>query len=1163
MYSWEYVNDANVRLLNEEGTALASESPDKIVVLREVTLAELRAKFAAFRQELYRNIYEVLAMTPAEFSAWHGGDKYDFEAGICPPHSCVAFKRISVGDNKLHWLKQAPVVTAFIDRGHIPAVTPHGRSRKNMVRGGGGAVDFAQGLQLEEQRHLLHSLLFDYNLDLDEIFSGFISQATMFALPELEEVLKGAVDAEEAWDKLSELFTSFMTEQKAHKRRGEAKGDGRHFAAPWFLAYLTREGIVFWPLKAFVRLEGLLPRVLKPFYRTFFVPEDGRALACTLIGPEVRTQEASYCWNVYRELLLTTNFFEEISSFCPDHLLHLKERYHSPEYDNAQKGHGSNLLFAAALSYYGLTHEDIGAVADYFGGRRRLTAEHGRDAFSWVDRPRQHRLRKYKEVFGAEPPTRFPDYVVQWAADLRSLLPGFNVRTIDRKLVELTPWLYWLIAVGEEYAPKTWQEINREKHINSMGNAAYTPYLDFLKSKIGGARVDQCISSLRQAWTLAATRDGFAGKTPCPIDPEIDIVELSDANQNRMGRTRRKALDEFILETLIDENRRPDAVGNPFAFARSLGRFDRHVVDHQDRQKKTVFWPAMPIILDAILNMGMRKIMAQWMDSGEGDEIWVDPETKVEYANPLSTATAGRRMAFLRLVQISNKECVLGSYFPINKSGPYEAPWVEAQTARFFTMMRDWQIRYYPRKSVVLAERAALTRQYAAEDSIPEVYPLFRDPQSKGQAYPPTDGSIYRYWRELLAHCEPIINEKRRLAAEATGKSFVWEPLLIDGKPRWDIHSLRVTTVTTLIESGVSPEIVALLVGHKSVAMTWHYVEVNNRKTHKAIQKGMEERRKRAIADLDALKTEDDIENALVRVLGGIVNLRGDQAQGAELLKEHLISKEPGAYEVFAHGICPGGDCNTGGERFKGTYHPVFRPRACSRCRYRVTGPVFLNGLVHRLNALMIELNHSYEQERDLHARIEVVEDEGGNAKILEGLINCEREARDHIWAEWAAELKTVRQAESMLEQEGNASNLPMVTGMDVTELQSKFKSVHQMVLLHQVVTEADVITGASLEVPPGARAKRDEMLLEIARQNNASSFFYNLAPHARKRALDAFGDLLTHHSKLKGCDELAADHLEALIQGLETMPQLGHTAERICMLASDQAAPIDALEEA
>jgi hypothetical protein len=379
-----------------------------------------------------------------------------------------------------------------------------------MLRGEGGAVEAVQGLPLESQRKLLLSLFSDYKYDLDEILNRFLYQSSIFALPELEDAIFSAVDAEDALTKIAELFSSFMIEQQAAptKTRGTAKGEGRHFAAPWFVGYLAREGIALWPIHAAWDSEFVVPRVLKPLLWTFFVPEHGRELACKFMGPQADLKNVVYVQNVYKDLLWTTNYFEK-TSFCVDHLLHLKGLYHSPEYLQEQKAYGVTLLFKLTLDHYGLKYEDVGTVADFFGGGRRIASDHGREAFGWVERPKHHRLKRYKDIIGREPPDRFPDYVERWAADLRSLLAPMDVQAIESKINELNVWLLYLISVGEEYAPKSWLDINREKHINSGGNVAYSTFVDFA-AKVGGARAQSYISTLKQAWTIAATHTNGA-----------------------------------------------------------------------------------------------------------------------------------------------------------------------------------------------------------------------------------------------------------------------------------------------------------------------------------------------------------------------------------------------------------------------------------------------------------------------------------------------------------------------------------------------------------------------------------------------------------------------------------------------------------------------------
>lgn len=1162
MFSWEHVSSSNARVLDGE-LGVVIDSATNFVILEDITLQQLTKYYNDFRKELYEILFRIMAMTPSELVKWDGRDNYNFSPEICPPDSCVAFKRASVGNRKLAWLDQKLIVKASIDLGLIPALTPHKKIRSSMLRREGSTADFAQSLPRRKQTELLRQIFFANNYDLDE-FLTILIQSNAFALADIRKCLDNNNDVNAAWTALCDGYSRFHSRQAGDRGRpnGTGKGQGRRFGIPWFLAYLAREQILLWPINATIDSEFLLPRFLKPLLKEFFVPKRGRALAEDLYGLKTDPKEIPYILVAFRDLLLGSNFFADPTSLNGNHLLHFKHRYELLGRGHGHRSHGINLIFRSALKHYNLDYEDRSELAAYFGGRRKASTDHGREAFGWVDHPSMYKLKSYRELVGT-PPDKFPDFLFAWSADLRSILTMMDVQHIHQKIRWLNYWLYFLVKIGERAAPKSWRGISRAKHINSGDGSEQNTFVSFLVENLSHHAAEACLITFRQAWSLAATRDGFTSQIPCPVDLDIDVRwRRPGANPSNLGRTRRKALEEGILHILIEENRRADKDGNMFAFARSLNRYDRDVVDSVDGRKKSVFWPAHPILLDMILNTGMRKVSAQWMDSSEGDRVWIDITKEIEFPNPLKTALPERQMGFVRLLPIGPNERVLGMHLPVNKTGQYEVPWIDKDTARLYTIMRDWQIRYYPRKGMVLASRDALQKQYAAETAIPAVYPVFRDPVSKADAYPPSDASIHRYWNDLLTHCEAIVNENRRQISARTGKKFVHEPFFrSDGKPRWDIHSLRVTTVTTLIEAGVSPQIVALLVGHKSVAMTWHYVEVNNRRTSERIRQGLEDRRRRAIAQLRQLEPTPDWSEKLSDALGGIVTANGMSELGIKLLYDSVKSKDPAAYEVFSHGICPGGDCSAGRTDNRGSIQSVFRPRACSRCRYRVTGPAFLNGLVHRLNALMIEISDSLQSEAELNSQIETAEDNGNSTFVLEGLVRRQREFRDEILAEWAAELNTIKMAEALLDKGNTDASLPLFSALDDQNLKAQFESVHQLSLLHQVVSDAKVISGASIEIPPGTMEKRDALLLEIAKQNNATSFFYSLNKDARNRALSAFGDLLMGHATIQEGDA-KIDFLQSLIDGSYTMDRISELAEKVCKAELGQTSQFPKIEE-
>jgi hypothetical protein len=1154
-YTYEKAGFQNPISLDEHGRTVASSAGSRaLLALQDIPLAKLQSLWIDFQTELRIAIRDVMAQTPEQFSNWHvHNGNYDLDQSVIAAGCCIGFKRSTAGAPKLHYLRQSPLIQALIDRKLIPATDAHGRPRRNMVRGEGGAPAFCQALPIEQQRLVLAEIFAADQASLDDIL--FISQSAILNLEAVDKMLKEALDVAAFLRSLAEALWNFDTQQKTGGKP-RVNGGGRHYAAPWFCMWLAREGYVLLP-----RLqdsEYLLPRMLTPFFWTFFVPQSARELAAHLVR-HVGNDQWAYAYPAFRDLLLTTNFFQQPpSTITMAPLLRLKEEYTTSENvadsdrtrSPVARSHGLNKLCDAYLAFHGKTWENIGPDARYFGGGRKITSDRGREAFDWVERPTGRKLTLYRKHL-EEIPNEFPDIIQEWARDLRRILPLFSVQDPEQKVVSLNHWLLYLIKLGDK-APRSWLEIDRETHINHSGQGTHLTFVEFLKTTGRGNR-QKIISDMQQAWYLAATRDGFRSKATCPIDFKMDHVGWG-GEETSVGRTRRKSVPQAVHHILVEENRR-----DGFAFARDLIIDDgprkgvrihwRSVFDPKTQKHVELFWPGVPMILDVILATGMRSSSAKWLDSGEGDEYWLDPNSLEVSRNPLPSRTKNRAASFLRLHQIGPKEQdkVLGMHLAVNKTGPHSVPWVDLDTARYFQEIREWQLKYNPRRSAIKASRSEIQVMYAGEGMIPEVYPVFRDPESR-TSHPPTTPTIYSYWEALLRHCEPIVEKTLGY----------YEPLIVNGKPRWDLHSLRVTTISTLLEAGIEPWIVAELAGHTSVQMTWHYKDIDPRKTHLALRRAHEQRRERTLEALEDLQTgfsgsEDEFQTRLQELLGGVVRFREDNA-GMEILRPSFA--EGIAPEVFSHGVCPGGDCNTGGPEYKNAHQRVFRPRACSRCRFRLTGPMFLAGLVHRMNSLMVEIKGSMEKEAGLNLQIEKLEDQGagrGKVLVLRGLITRERELRDELWAEWCAELATIRKAEA-LQDRGNGDGQALISGLNLQELRLQVDTVHQLELIHSVLQEGNLILGATLEVPPNLQERRDAVLLEVARNNELP--FYHLAPERRRRALDRFGDLLLDHVR-------DADSLQRLIDGevkVAEMPSLDvHVQELVASetstgIAADRA---------
>jgi hypothetical protein len=626
------------------------------------------------------------------------------------------------------------------------------------------------------------------------------------------------------------------------------------------------------------------------------------------------------------------------------------------------------------------------------------------------------------------------------------------------------------------------------------------------------------IPTLRQAWQLAAERDGFDARLANPIQAADSPYEQRKHN----SRTSRKAMDARVLEIVARENMRDE-----MSFARNLGSKQpacwRELPHPETGALTRVFFPAAPILVDIILHTGMRGMQGRWLDTGEGDETAVDFDALREIGNTSSIAIRGRREGFLRLCTLvgDTKETVMGMWINSGKSGPHEVPWIHDRLLQPVHDLIEFQRLWYPLRKPIPIERDIGFDSHLKKFK-GDSFPLMRDPIN-GLGQPISPARVRSYWIALLEHCQPIVDAEL---------GYHYPLILVDGNANFDIHSLRVSVITTLLDHGVPVTVVQMLVGHKSPIMTWYYQDITNYKIHSALQ-SLLQRRKEGLNDPHSL-SEEDQQNLTCEVI--TFRSEGDFV-GAEMLQRH---RQTGAFiDVFSHGICPGGNCEKGGEKFlEGKYKPVWRPRACSGCRFRVTGPAFLNGLVQRANSLMWEIKSSMRKEADINQQIESLEDAGRPVAHLRSGVRHEQEIRDAIYGEWCLEIQTIKRAEAALRGAAGTADVgsrSLVTGgYDVRQVDTRFREVHEFELAQRLSQDA-VLTEGLIDLPADVLQFRDAALYRIAHANQISDHFYSLDPAEARTALNLFGEILVSNAK-------ASENLEQLLDGsllLSEIPDL------------------------
>lgn len=949
----------------------------------------------------------------------------------------------------------------------------------------------------------------------------------------LEEDLDTAPDGFAFLDKLAGDIGDALIRQTR-----SAKQKNRPIARYFFGKWLHQRGVWLFPLGIWTSVVVIVPESLRPLYRK--VVQNANMVKFRSLYDEWTSAHSKGATTVdlYRKVLLfvdhTTTFAAENFPTEPGFFEYFRQWERSYfERNQAAVATGIRFLWRFTHHFHGIELPDDHSSLRLAGKSKLLN----REAWAWVDDPRvKTKGGLYETAVGKPEPEAHPDYLVSWAVRMRELLPHLEVKSPSNQIAHLTQWLLYLCCL--DAPPASFSQIVRAHHINSAGNPDFFTFMDFLKARDLSIDVrNSALTTLRHMWVLDATQRNADGRG-CPIDVKIDKFKRGAAGGGRIGRTHRDAIEPEILQVIIEENRRGD-----FAFSRSRRSARNNLIDYRTvmdpATNKPVkeWWPGLAVLIDLLLFIPLRKMSARYLDSGEGDESTLDITTLEYRPNILPTSTKGRRECFFIRAPVSLKrgDYQLGMYVNTNKTGkPYDVPWIEETVAHNVSRLIAWQQRFNPIAKPVLCKDMEADRQYAALHLIQDSYPIFRDPDDPINE-PVTESRVYDYFYALLRHCEPILTEK-----------LGFEVSLFDGDtPRFDIHSLRVTGVTILLENGVDPKIVKELVGHASLEMTWHYHAISNYNIRKQISDAFEKYRP-GLREFSNLSESD-----LTRLKANTVNTRPDQDPdfSFNLLTEKVRANDP-QWEILPHGICPGGACSSGGREHKNVHQALHRERACSLCRFRVTGPMFLHGLVLHANTLMWEIKQSQRRIADLRERADVAEDEGKDPSLFLGQVTHEREACDRLFEEWFAEIVYIRRCEDLLASwavSGADNSLPTaVETVDKGAVTVEMNESHELRLLHDLLQDSQTVAGVTL--PRGVEEDRNEILLQIAKSNDLDQLFYRMDRETARQAFSLFAEtLLQHVASEDEIDGLASGRLR-----INHLPSLeAHVSQALSHLTS------------
>ncbi|GAA2857848.1 hypothetical protein GGQ99_002332 [Aminobacter niigataensis] len=1088
----EFRDDRNLMVSDQEPGSFFNASSE-FVLLRMPDADELRVLWQEFDHELRTALKELLLAPYGDILEKLG--PLGFAAKEADGRLRTLFGMLTSGTTakSAHFRKSA-MTKAMIALELIPDKTPHGKARKRIPRGEGSVEEYAIAMSKDDQVALIDALV-----DLEDVDEWMlVSQGSQVGWQELRKAVLSASDIRTFLSQLATDTDRLMGDDETRTVRFASANDKITFAPAWFAQWLARRGVWAWPARYVSRVMYLYPARFSPMATRMSVADHHRGFADLVFRYHQgqRNTGASMAIQAFVTAALCGNTWQDDFRWYP--LAAFKE---------AAGTFSSRMQLTTSINaIYKLAIEHVdGKVNSRPEAQIFLTSVRigkiGVDAFNWTSMPTPYNTQVASKMLG-HPITTIPEYVVSWAAQFRALLPLFQVKTIKSVERSLSLWLIFLMTLDPEDAPLDFQSISRPKHVHDLRNENSHAFWNFLDAFFRSDSRDQgnrAISDMRKAFHLASVRDSFQHETN-PFDAKLD--KIGRGYTQRADVTPRKPLELEAWELIVRKNRE-----NDYAFARSLGpkRFHHTLRNPTTGEYETVFWPAEPIVVDIILNSGMRHISARWVDSGEGDENRLDPGGMRLVPNPHPAATIGRKDSFLQLVSLPGRETrkIVGMKVGVNKTGaPFVIPWTDNHIVSSFYRMLDLQTTYNPIAAPVKPTGKGTWEVARANPELyPDIYPLFRDP---GVALntPVSDNKVLSYWKDLLRVCQPAVNQ-------LFGHEY---PLITDAGAVFDLHALRVTMVSNLLAAGVPIEIVRDLVGHATWMMTFHYNGRRSAKLHTTLQEAMQMRSEAhdrlASGDRDAI-----LEYADEAVTPEFV----ENHVGVGMLRTYADRTTRSPFEIFFHGICPGGTCATGGEKVaEGKYKPVWRERACSGCRYRVTGPKFRPGIVNRINNLMAEMRLSAKRAKDLGDRIEQDELRAGKpAHALRRLQRAESSFKDQLSKEYTLEskiLEMINQVQSMAAAEGKSAEnllLPSVPHFDPENLGYGFAEVHEFELMHTLVKEARILPAAIMEIPQGVEAHFKGMVREILRANNIADLMIRLPSDKETDACLQVGDVL------------------------------------------------------
>jgi hypothetical protein len=518
---------------------------------------------------------------------------------------------------------------------------------------------------------------------------------------------------------------------------------------------------------------------------------------------------------------------------------------------------------------------------------------------------------------------------------------------------------------------------------------------------------------------------------------------------------------------------------------------------------------------------------------------------------------------------------IVGVWVPVNKTSDkgYHIPWVSDDFLRHMRYQYEWVRQYAanPNAHGIIEVQGHRNHPEEWVQRQSKFFCLFRDPTVErihDPSLPVSKQKLLKLWIELCAETERRINSKAKTESQRVK--------LVEsgagGKLRaiHDIHTLRVSGITDLLDRGVPLNIVSEYVaGHATYIMSLWYDKPPPGKIRQAL-KACEAAAGGSRAAIP--KFTDEEVDAMRPYLVANSSYDG-MYTGFDAIKDNT-----GLLQFRLAGICPGTRCEEGGITSNGriTAVPVGdRGPSCPQCRFFLTGPAFLLGQCIEGNQLILKIRKKVQALDALRTSILEFEDTGdfGQADVLRAQSDVEERHLNDMLTEWWHRMKLYEASVHKLdayrrfleEKQSGDGRLMLVADKPSDELSFSFKQSTDLELEHFLSTCAELLPNYAQESK--AVALDLEMavgkFLAINDHKDLTSMYFTLTDEQRLTAANLAVELLLGSAE---DPSKAADLLEGRTP-LNSLPSLQKSLADMLMASSKASArkaikivPVEAL---